>query len=286
MDRLAFLRFQTKVWLFFVLLVGIAWLTLWFKMPKTPEQARIYHQKQAIVANKLPIKIDKMTELFQEVAPVKFDTVVRDLRSYPPEFKDKSYFEKHSKKWAVKLMDVSEHKLIVDYLDMRPDRDKFAYFRYSDVNRKSRYVLVYGVFSSSVEAMGNAKAINFGQTIFGVPEEYQRFVDMIDNYERTSIGAQDKDLYREVKLAPTEREIPVVPPTPKPAIPKPPKPKEKKDKPTAANTVSLDEPVKKKPKKEPSELEKFEEHKRRAEAAARAKADETSTGSNNNGDGQ
>lgn len=275
-SKLSYLRWQTKIWLAFVLLFSGIWLWLWLGAEEREVKILKQREKQA-QAVKLPTKIDKLNELFVEVAPVKFETITRDLRSYPPEFKDKSYFEKHKKNWAVQVMDVAEHKVIIDYLDTRPDRDKFAYFRYSDKNKEERYVLTYGVLSSFQEAMGATKLVDFRlpNSIRVVPEEMRRYVDMIDRYERRGVVLDgDKGQTREINLSPTQYEIPVAPPAPKENKEKKAKTAEPKKQ---SNPNTGEQP---KPKKEKSPTEQFEEAKARAEAAARAKASETPAGDN------
>lgn len=283
-DKVSYLRWQTKVWIAFVVIFGIVWLVLWFQSedPATPVLLK-EKAKQAQVV-KMPTKIDKLTELFAEVAPVKFETITRDLRSYPPEFKDKKYFEQNSKKWAVEVMKVAEHKVILDYLDTRPDRDKFAYFRYTDGSGNTRYVLTYGMLSSFQEAMGATKMVDFRlpNHIRVVPEEFRRYAAMIDDYERVGAVVEGgKNQPREIRLSPTQYEIPVAPRPP--AQPK--ENKENKEKPKTQRTnngatngngeKSAKQNTNAKPEKKKTPSEEFAEAKARAESEARKKASET-----------
>ncbi|WP_350617252.1 hypothetical protein, partial [Pseudomonas sp. HY7a-MNA-CIBAN-0227] len=80
--------------------------------------------------------------------PINFDATVRDLRSYPDEFKDKRYLLANKGKWTVQVMNVAENEVIVSYLEGREDRAKFSYFRYLDDNNQVRYMLTYGLMSS------------------------------------------------------------------------------------------------------------------------------------------
>lgn len=280
MSRLSYFRFQAKVWLFFVGLFALLWAVLWWQVDETEAKVLTQKQKQGQTVA-MPTKIERMTELYQEVAPVKFETITRDLRSYPAEFKDKKYFDPHSKKWAVQVMDVAEHKVITDYLDTRPNREKFAYFRYNDTNNKPRYILTYGIWSSAPEAIGAAKLTEFNlpPTAELKVEEIRRYLDIIDEYERIDGGDGGKNQPREIKLSPTNYEIPVAPihrlhdttpPKPKNKDKKSEKPKSDKPK---ANT---DEAKRKNSEKPKSEYDKFQESKAKAEANARkAKADES-----------
>lgn len=278
-DKVSYFRWQTIIWSIFVLVFGVIWLSLWLGSDDKSGHTALKSKTQQAQMVKMPQKIEKLDELFVEVAPVKFETITRDLRSYPPEFKDKKYFEQHKKKFAVQVMNVAEHKIIVDYLDSRKDRDKFAYFRYTDSNKETRYVLTYGVFSSFVEAMGATKTIIFGlpNSVRPVPEEFNRYIAMIDDYERMTMAVDGDKGLREIKLTKAQYEIPVAPRTP-PSAPK--ENKEKKtsttrtDKPTAKNTVSLEEPKPKKSEKKKEPIQEFNERKAKAEAEARKKSEE------------
>lgn len=179
------LRRHAVIWLVTAGVLFILWLVIWLTNDEVTHAAK----KSATAAandTSLPTQISVLNEFKNEVHPIDFDTVVRDLRTYPSEFKDKSYFEKNRKRWTVQIMDVAEHKLIVDYLQTRDDREKFAYFRYTDAGNKERYVLTYGIMSSFQEAMGAVKLIDFKlpPTSRAIPEEMKRYLDMIDNYQR------------------------------------------------------------------------------------------------------
>lgn len=159
-----------------------------------------------------PLVIESLHELDMDVQPINFDTTIRDLRSYPDEFKDKRYLLANKGKWTVQVMNVAENEVIVSYLEGREDREKFSYFRYLDDNNQVRYMLTYGLMSSPQEAMGAAKLIDFRlpANVRVLPEEISRYVSIIDNYERPD---PVKDLSarrtRAVNLHPTKREVPV-----------------------------------------------------------------------------
>ena len=133
----------------------------------------------------LPASIDTLIEGSRLVSPLNLETIIKDGRSYPDEFKDKAYFVGLKNKWAVQVMDVAQHDVILNFLENRNDREKFAYFRYSDKNNQTRYLLTYGVYSNFQEALGAARLVDFGlpSSVKLVPEEMKRFVSMIDNYE-------------------------------------------------------------------------------------------------------
>ena len=209
-------RRQAMYWLMAAAVVAALWLIIWL----TSTAPSIIKAKQADEVQSsdlaLPATISDLNELKNEVKPMDNSVLVRDLRSYPPEFKDKIYFNGISGSYAIQLMDVAENEVIVDYLNGRSDRDQFAYFRYTDGNDKQRYVLTYGKFASSAEAEASLAQVNFGLPSSITPKiaKISEFLSIIDSYE---LGQDVVDLAssqpRRVRLQATRTEIPVRPAT-------------------------------------------------------------------------
>ncbi len=205
-------RRQAMYWLMAAAVVAALWLIIWL----TSAAPSIIKAKQADEVQSsnlaLPATISDLNELKNEVKPMDNSVLVRDLRSYPPEFKDKIYFNGISGSYAIQLMDVAENEVIVDYLNGRSDRDQFAYFRYTDGNDKQRYVLTYGKFASSAEAEAGLAQVNFGLPSSITPKtaKVSEFLSIIDSYE---LGQNVVDLAssqpRRVRLQATRTEIPV-----------------------------------------------------------------------------
>ena len=210
-------RRQALIWLLVTLLLGVVTALVWM-FSQTPamgakiENAPISAPQTSSTELEQPLTIESLHELDTDVQPINFDATVRDLRSYPDEFKDKRYLLANKGKWTVQVMNVAENEVIVSYLEGREDREKFSYFRYLDDNNQVRYMLTYGLMSSPQEAIGAAKLIDFKlpANVRVLPEEINRYVSIIDNYERPD---PVKDLNarrtRSVNLHPTKREVPV-----------------------------------------------------------------------------
>lgn len=210
-------RRQAIIWLLMSLLLGVATALVWM-FSQTPavgariENAPISAPQALITELEQPMSIAALHELDTDVQPINFEETVRDLRNYPDEFKDKRYLLANKGKWTVQVMNVGENDVIVSYLEGREDREKFSYFRYRDEDKQLRYMLTYGIMGSPQEAVGAAKLIDFGlpADVRVIPEEINRYVGIIDNYERPE---PIKDLgtkrSRAVKLRPTQREVPV-----------------------------------------------------------------------------
>ncbi|MBA2056811.1 hypothetical protein H0262_02810 [Psychrobacter cryohalolentis] len=215
-------RRQALIWLIATLMLGVTTALVWM-FSQTPamgakiENAPIAAPKTLSAELEQPLKIESLHELDTDVQPISFDETVRDLRSYPDEFKDKRYLLANKGKWTVQVMNVAENEVIVSYLEGREDRSKFTYFRYLDENEQVRYMLTYGLMGSPQEAVGAAKLIDFKlpANVRVLPEEINRYVSIIDNYERPD---PVKDLStkrtRAVNLRPTKREVPLRQKTP------------------------------------------------------------------------
>lgn len=215
-DKAFALKRLAKFWLIITGVLGLIWLIIW--MGADDGQQADLPLKEAPKTVKdltLPKTIDSFDDFEGEMPKISFDAIKRDLRNYPGEFKDKSFFEKNKNKWAVEVMDVSEHQIITDYLERRKDREKFAYFRYIDNKNKERYVLIYELFSNRQMAVGATKLVDFGlpngaRTLAVSLEDY---ISKIDNYTR------EESLEEElppVNLKETTKEVKPQPSKPKP----------------------------------------------------------------------
>lgn len=224
-DRNSYRR-QALIWLMMTLILGVVTALIWMVNQTPKVTTKIENAPLAATAPPLeeeltqPTQVEPLHELDADVQPISFEDTVRDLRNYPDEFKDKRYLLANKGKWTVQVMNVAENDVVVSYLDGRDDREKFAYFRYRDEDNQLRYMLTYGLMGSPQEAMGAAKLVDFGlpANVRVIPEEINRYVNIIDNYERPEpIKDLSSKRTRTVKLQPTKREVPVRPrPQPKP----------------------------------------------------------------------
>ena len=214
---------QTILWLVVALIVGGLTFLLWMAKDSFAAQASTVASpdiQMTMTSAKFeaPAEIAPLHELDKEVEPINFEPLVRDMRQHPDEFKDKKFLKSNAGKWTVQIMDVSEYEIITDYLNGREDRNKFAYFRYRNENDQPRYILMYDTFPSAQMAMGASKLTDFNlpANIGVIPEEVNRYLSVVDNYE-LSEPVRDLKLNkdRKVKLQPTHRVIPVRVPPPK-----------------------------------------------------------------------
>lgn len=173
-----------KFWLVCALLLGGAWAVLW-TMSDAKAQLKMRKKSTAHIANPLPQHIERLNDFEGLLSVVGQEALSQDSRHYTAQFKDKKFLQNNKDKWTVQVMDVAQYKLIVDYLDTRSDKDKFAYFRYLDTDAKERYVLTYEVMSTFQQALGAAKLIDFHLPNSNrvLPEQFVRYLQNVDNYE-------------------------------------------------------------------------------------------------------
>lgn len=235
------------------LVVAIVMLVLYFLVAMvnnnnpTPTKER---KKSQEVADELalPTTIENLNELSREVPPIDFETLVRDLRNYPAEFKGKKFFQDNEKKWTVQVMDVSQNDTIVDYLKGRADRDKFAYFRYHTASGEQRYILTYGITGNRQEALGMIKMVDFElpESIDFTAVEMKTYLGVMDNYERSEVIIDaSESAPRKINLKATNKELPAqAPPPTKPTKEQTNKTKVVEKEKVADLAVGADEPAK------------------------------------------
>lgn len=201
MTQASLYRRRAKLWLIMAGILSVVWFVVWLSRE---EQARaIVKEKSSIISElSLPTHIDALNDFAKEVsAPNLDDKVIKDLRGYTDEFKDKRFLLENKGKFTVEIMDVSEQKLITDYLDRRStDRSRFVYFRYLK-DGKERYILTYGVMHSFVEAQGAANSIDFlpPKISRALPVSIDHYLEMIDNYQYESNRQDDVDFEKTEK---------------------------------------------------------------------------------------
>lgn len=246
-------RAYTLRWFVLAVIFALVWVIVWL-ISETPKAVQTHQtSKSADITSQdlpLPTSIDSFEQFAKEVPRVDISsTVVRDMRSYPAEFKDKKFFDKHKNRWTVQVMNVAQNDIITGYLKGRQDRDKFAYFRYSNGSAEQRYILTYGIMGSRQEALGAIKTVDFGlpKSVTPVTEQMSHYLDMIDNYERTEeIVDSAPNAPRKIKLQATRNEIPAAPPKEKEVKKKEDAPKQAAPKassePKSADTPKADKP--------------------------------------------
>lgn len=211
---------MNTTWLLFAAITAALTLFVWMASRAIPEQKadKKADKVLSITDPLVQLRNHNPDELNAEVKPISFDTVVRDLRNYPPEFKDSRFLKANANKWTIQIMNVAEPEVIADYLKGREDRDKFTYFRIVDEHNQKRYVLIYGLLDATSEASAILNTVNFNlpNNVKAFPEQIKLYTSEVDDYE---VAEPMKDLSgnapREVKLHAAPKLIPA--PKAKPA---------------------------------------------------------------------
>ena len=205
--------FKVTTWLILAAIAGGLTVMVWIASAVKPaKSATKTTNADALTTDPTTLLLAKTPEeLHQEVRPIKFDAVIRDMRNYPKEFKDSRFIKGNDGKWTVQVMNVVEHEVVTDYLNGRDDRDKFNYFRIVDAHNQKRFVVTYGVFGSVQEAVGAAKVINFvlPKEVKAFPEEFKMYLPQMDEYEvAPPLRDLGKSGAREVKLKSSPKLLP------------------------------------------------------------------------------
>ncbi len=212
-------RRLASVWLLASLIVTLLAFTLWIfsasasaieNEEEKTEDEQIEVENSLLNEVSLTGQITNLDELTSSVAPISFDDIIIDMRDYPAEFKDKKYLMARQGKWTIQVMNVSDHNIIKDYLQTREDRSDFAYFRYIDDFKKTRYLLVYGVMGTEEKINSLLDKVDFAlpKGVSVKPIKFSDYLNKVENYERAdSIVAITSKQPREVKLKPTNREL-------------------------------------------------------------------------------
>ncbi|UNU72863.1 hypothetical protein LU293_07130 [Moraxella nasovis] len=206
-----YFRRQAFYWFVMAVVILVAWLILWL-MSATPSTATPTAETQVTSQDfTLPERIDSLDELSKDVKPIELSSLVRDLRNYPIEFKDKRYFEKIKNKYVIEVMNVSKNEVVADYLNGRKDRDDFVYFRYLDEQKTPRYLLVYGKFDDKNAAKAKLTSNDFKlpKSVTLSVQPVSRYLDIIDDYQLDDVLDYAKSTKRQVTLKQTRQEIPI-----------------------------------------------------------------------------
>lgn len=214
--------FKVTIWLLLAAIAGGLTFMVWVASAVKPVKSLTQKNADnpAVTDPVMLLAAHTPDETMALVKPITFDAVIRDMRNYPKEFKDSRFIKQNTGKWTVQVMNVVEHEVITDYLNIRiNDRDKFNYFRIVDKNNQKRFVLTYGVFNSVEEAIGASKtvAFNLPNNVTAFPEEFKMYVPQMDEYEITPpLKDTGKNAPRSVKLKTNEKQLPAPKAKPKP----------------------------------------------------------------------
>ena len=165
-----------------------------------------------------PEKVATMTQLgalTKEVRPLDLTSRTVTVGEHEAEFRGTKFIKEQQTQSTIELFRVAEEDIIKSFLQQRPDRKKFVYFRLTGQDQIEQYVLTYGVFQNTDAAQRQLEALDLKLPQSIKPQvrsfaDYAPFVNDLGTEEITS----SSPLYA-VQLKPA-----AVPKTPEPLLDK------------------------------------------------------------------
>lgn len=216
---------QFTAWLIFAGVAGTLTFMVWVASAVKPTTKNSLNNDSTTVIDPNILLVNhNPNEMHKLVQPITFDAIIRDKRNYPKEFKDSRFIKENLNRWTMQVMNVDKHEVITNYLSTRTDRDRFNYFRIIDEHNQKRFILTYGIFNTTTEALNTAKVTDFNlpKDVSPFPEEFKLYASQMDEYE-ISPPLQDigKDAPKSVNLNRTNKELSAKSSEPKPEPIKP-----------------------------------------------------------------
>lgn len=141
------------------------------KQPETEVELQIQPEKVAAMSH--------LGALFDEVKPLDMSKRVAVTAQHEAEFRGTKYIQEHQKKYAIILFQARNEEIIKTFLRKQNNRKPFIYLRLSGEGQTEQYVLLYGNYTSEVEAQTAQAQLNLG-----LPEGIQPEVKRLDYFTK------------------------------------------------------------------------------------------------------
>ena len=141
--------------------------------------------------------------LADEVRPLDLTTRTVASGEHEPEFRGTKFINENKKQWTLEIFRASDEDIIKNFLKNRSDRNKFIYFRLSGEQQAEQYVLVYGTFKRSDDAIQQLTQINLQlpESIKPQPQQFSSYASLVNDLGADEIKGGNNQLY-EVRLRP------------------------------------------------------------------------------------
>ncbi|MDR2248103.1 hypothetical protein [Acinetobacter sp.] len=141
--------------------------------------------------------------LADEVRPLDLTTRTVASGEHEPEFRGTKFINENKKQWTLELFRASDEDIIKNFLKNRTDRNKFIYFRLSGEQQAEQYVLVYGIFKRSEDAIEQLTQINLQlpESIKPQPQQFSSYASLVNDLGADEMKGANNQLY-EVRLRP------------------------------------------------------------------------------------
>ncbi|RZH30007.1 hypothetical protein EXD98_07615 [Acinetobacter pittii] len=141
--------------------------------------------------------------LADEVRPLDLTTRTVASGQHEAEFRGTKFINENKKQWTLELFRASDEDIIKNFLKNRPERNKFIYFRLSGDKQSEQYVLTYGVFKRSEDAIQQLTQLNLDlpESIKPQPQQFSTYAPLVNDLGADEMKGSISQTY-EVRLRP------------------------------------------------------------------------------------
>lgn len=141
--------------------------------------------------------------LADEVRPLDLTTRTVASGQHEAEFRGTKFINENKKQWTLELFRASDEDIIKNFLKNRPERNKFIYFRLSGDKQSEQYVLTYGVFKRSEDAIQQLTQLNLDlpDSIKPQPQQFSTYASLVNDLGADEMKGGISQTY-EVRLRP------------------------------------------------------------------------------------
>lgn len=141
--------------------------------------------------------------LADEVRPLDLTTRTVASGQHEAEFRGTKFINENKKQWTLELFRASDEDIIKNFLKNRPERNKFIYFRLSGDKQSEQYVLTYGVFKRSEDAIQQLTQLNLDlpESIKPQPQQFSTYASLVNDLGADEMKGGMSQTY-EVRLRP------------------------------------------------------------------------------------
>ncbi|MFP0265830.1 hypothetical protein BFR77_02525 [Acinetobacter pittii] len=141
--------------------------------------------------------------LADEVRPLDLTTRTVASGQHEAEFRGTKFINENKKQWTLELFRASDEDIIKNFLKNRPERNKFIYFRLSGDKQSEQYVLTYGVFKRSEDAIQQLTQLNLDlpESIKPQPQQFSTYAQLVNDLGADEMKGGISQTY-EVRLRP------------------------------------------------------------------------------------
>ena len=141
--------------------------------------------------------------LADEVRPLDLTTRTVASGQHEAEFRGTKFINENKKQWTLELFRASDEDIVKNFLKNRSDRNKFIYFRLSGDKQSEQYVLTYGVFKRSEDAIQQLTQLNLDlpESIKPQPQQFSTYLPLVNDLGADEMRGGISQTY-EVRLRP------------------------------------------------------------------------------------